>query len=167
MTRSQRLSDQPHAGRCAGCGALLAHDQRYCVNCGTRRGPLPPDVEAMIRDLRHVSPVALAAPEGAEEVSDRWQLPTPRVASLCVMAMLSFGVIAGSLSQPGGAESLARTLVVSLSPPAPQQVASVAGDNGGGGGGSSGGGGPATITETITQPAPTTSAGGGSSAGSG
>ena len=26
---------------CSACEAALAHDQRYCVECGARRGPLP------------------------------------------------------------------------------------------------------------------------------
>jgi hypothetical protein len=83
------------------------------------------------------------------------QLPTPRVASLAVMAMLSFGVVAGSLSAPGGVEALAHTLVVSVSPPAATTPAIA--DTGGGGGGG-GGGSQQAVTETITEPAPSSPA---------
>ncbi|HEY2317271.1 MAG TPA: hypothetical protein VGH67_03155, partial [Solirubrobacteraceae bacterium] len=50
----------PHAGSgtgCAHCGARLATDQRYCVSCGTRRGPLPAAVESTLHDMR-AAPVA-------------------------------------------------------------------------------------------------------------
>ena len=29
---------QPVTERCTGCGKPLAEDQRYCLNCGKRRG---------------------------------------------------------------------------------------------------------------------------------
>jgi len=29
------------AGGCAGCGAVLASDQEYCLECGARRQPPP------------------------------------------------------------------------------------------------------------------------------
>ncbi|MFZ1993975.1 MAG: alkaline phosphatase family protein, partial [Solirubrobacteraceae bacterium] len=79
-----------------------------------------------------------------------------RVASLAVMAMLSFGVVAGSLTGPGGVEALARSIVVSVNPPAAPAPAPA--PTGGGGGGGGGGAGPQrAITETITQPAPPSS----------
>src|SRR5947209_767055 len=96
---------------CTNCGAPLATDQRYCVSCGTRRPALPAAVEATLRDMAtppsapEIEPVA--PPEPRPPFAR--QLPTPRVASLAVMAMLSFGVVAGSLSGPGGVEALART----------------------------------------------------------
>ncbi|MFZ1994308.1 MAG: hypothetical protein WAU75_09375, partial [Solirubrobacteraceae bacterium] len=37
---------------CASCGARLATDQRYCLTCGTRRGPLPAAVESTLREMR-------------------------------------------------------------------------------------------------------------------
>src|ERR1700733_13681068 len=42
----------PSAGRCTSCASRLASDQRYCVNCGTRRGPLPARVEATLGEMR-------------------------------------------------------------------------------------------------------------------
>lgn len=35
---TQELLGAPHADRCTNCDAPLASDQRYCVNCGERRG---------------------------------------------------------------------------------------------------------------------------------
>ena len=84
------------------------------------------------------------------------QLPTPRVASLAVMAMLAFGVVAGSLSGPGGVEALAKTFVVSLAPPAATTPGAPVADSGGNGGGGGGGGSQETITETVTEPAAAT-----------
>jgi len=156
-------------GRCSSCDAPLAHDQRYCLNCGTRRGPLPARVDAMIRGQRQVEPVFVAergepSTDEPQDPPGRRALPTPRVASLAVMAMLVFGVVAGSLTGPGGVESLARTLVVSVSPPAapPSQSSQLQASSGGGG--SSSGSPPAAVTETITEPAPASAGGAGAGA---
>ena len=167
-----------HAGHCANCGAALAHDQRYCLTCGTRRGPLPRVMDGTLRELRAPEMPSALVPVGAAVADDEepdepvssspgWlpaiSLPTPRVASLAVMAMLSFGVVAGSLTAPGGIDALAKTFVVSVTPSShpPQPIA---GNTGGGGGG----GGPQTQqTITVTSPAPTTPAGTTSSGGGG
>ncbi len=41
MSDATRPLDRPAFGPqgepCANCGALLARDQRYCLECGTRR----------------------------------------------------------------------------------------------------------------------------------
>src|ERR1700761_4729277 len=119
------MDKDDHSGRsmsvgrdCANCGAHLAHDQRYCIRCGTRRGPLPASVESTLLEMRTAPVVVVPEPEPDPRPPFPRQLPTPRVASLAVMAMLSFGVVAGSLSAPGGVEALAHTFVVSVSPPA-------------------------------------------------
>ena len=36
---------------CRECGAQLAHDQRYCVSCGTRRGALPAHVAGLFAGI--------------------------------------------------------------------------------------------------------------------
>jgi hypothetical protein len=146
---------------CANCGARLATDQRYCLSCGTRRGPLPAPVESTLHEMR-AAPVAAAlvpvpvVPPPPPRAPFGLAMPTPRVASLLVMAMLSFGVVAGSLTGPGGVEALAHSFVVSLPPVTSASVATAAGSGSEGGGGSSGGGGGSqqAITETVTEPAP-------------
>ena len=99
---------------CANCGSRLATDQRYCVQlrhparAAARPGGLDPARDARVRVPP--TPVIEKLPPPAAEPRPPLglTLPTPRVASLAIMAMLSFGVVAGSLTQPGGVEALAR-----------------------------------------------------------
>jgi hypothetical protein len=55
----------PAAGsgdKCSNCGATLAHDQRYCVNCGERRGQSTlPKVEP-VTEVRSTRTRSSAAP---------------------------------------------------------------------------------------------------------
>jgi hypothetical protein len=130
---------------CAECDARLAHDQRYCVECGARRGPLPPDVAPMIGAIHEQGPAA-ALPVGApladslaemDEPRIAFQMPGPRAAAVAVMCMLGFGVIVGSLA--GGATpatlAAAPLIVVGLTQPATTapaaQVVTSADDSGG------------------------------------
>ena len=102
---------------CADCGATLGSDQRYCLECGARRAPLPPLVAAQIGALdfrarrddaesRPSAGAAAAAAAAAEgETPDRPTLeerfmPTPRVAAIAVMGLLAFGVFLGSATSP-------------------------------------------------------------------
>ena len=97
------------ADRCADCQARLSHDQRYCVECGTRRGPLPAQIAGVIGALREQGPAPALAPETPRSVLDpanaprgpQFAMPGPRAAAVAVMGMLGFGVIVGSLA--GGA----------------------------------------------------------------
>jgi hypothetical protein len=97
----------------------LAHDQRYCLDCGARRGPLPAAVAAIIDEMhqrghRDARPAAAVA---ADEPAPRLRpMPSPRTASVALMALLAFGVVVGSLTATGGVESLADTLVLADSP---------------------------------------------------
>ena len=60
--RTRELATAPAAeDRCGACGAPLAHDQRYCVECGERRGrsrfPVAqPATEVRARRARTVRP---------------------------------------------------------------------------------------------------------------
>ena len=160
------------AGRCSQCGALLAHDQRYCVHCGARRGPLPLAVAATLGELREPGAIAMAgvaADADGAPAPPAWRMPAPRTVSFAVMAMLAFGVVAGSLTTPGGVAALARTFVLSL-PTATQPIAVAsipssghgAGGGGAGGGGGGGGGSPSASSaapaqqQTVTVTASTT-----------
>ncbi|HEX3608702.1 MAG TPA: alkaline phosphatase family protein [Solirubrobacterales bacterium] len=97
-----------HGSGCASCGAALAASQRYCLECGERRGPLP---TAVAKWLSIVEPAAAAdaaapsAPAPAGEPSDDEALatrymPEPRTAAVAVMALLAFGVLLGGLTGP-------------------------------------------------------------------
>jgi hypothetical protein len=103
--------------RCAGCGGTLSSNQRYCLECGVRHGPLPPLVARRIEALRkrgrpggakaNGSVAALADPgapsdgDGQPEKADRWDfMPSPQVAAVAVMALLAAGVVLGSVTSP-------------------------------------------------------------------
>jgi len=91
--------------RCGDCGSRLACDQRYCVECGTRRGPLSPALAQLIGVTPddEVGRAAQIADELAdEEASPRVEIgmPSPLVAGLAVMALLAMGVLLGSAVSP-------------------------------------------------------------------
>jgi phosphatidylinositol-3-phosphatase len=104
------------AEACAGCGVALSASQRYCLECGARRGPLPPVVAKRIDALMKSkdpdatdeggSPIAptdpAAAKEGEEaEETGYWRfMPSPQVAAVAVMALLAAGVVLGSVTSP-------------------------------------------------------------------
>jgi hypothetical protein len=128
--------------RCAHCQALLADDQRYCVECGTRRGGLPLAIAERIRAiltrgdvaaLRARSGFAAAAAATAGDPAPapgdpapaaagsalRWRsMPSPRASAVAIMAMLAFGVVIGSLAS-SSAETGPIILAVAPRPAAP------------------------------------------------
>jgi hypothetical protein len=130
--------------RCTDCGAALAVDQRYCLDCGRRISPLPANVAAYIDALehRHRRPAFVMAhePEAAEsELAPflPFAVPSARAAAVAVLGTLAFGTLLGS-----GATSLASSpIILAL-------------------------GGPATVAPpVVSNTAPTTSGGGGAGAG--
>ena len=158
---SDHGTDQPSALRCAGCASPLAHDQRYCVECGTRRGPSPlrpdeTDEEPVASELPDPDPTAPA--QEPEPVSGLALIgghtASPRAIAVAVLAMLAFGVIVGSFTGSGGISlAAARRLLIAISP-----FSSASGSSSGGGGGGGGGGGSITSTSTSTTPSPATPA---------
>jgi hypothetical protein len=99
---------------CDECGAALAHDQRYCVECGARRGPLHPAVGAAFEGPDRPAP-------SPEPTDASWieglTMPTPRAAAVAVMGLLAFGVLVGSLVSPTGTSEAASPVIVAVSPP--------------------------------------------------
>ncbi len=117
----------PAGAGCSSCGAAFSGDQRYCLRCGTRRGPLPPAIAAGIAELmrRDRGEEESASPDPEEESSaSPGFMPTPRVAAAAVMGMLAFGVFLGSatsqLAQSAGLQSI--LLEVSAPPPEAEEV---------------------------------------------
>jgi hypothetical protein len=184
---------------CGECGSSIEPGQRYCLQCGARRGQLPLRVAGTLGALYErgrppivAEPVAEPEaepatesepepePEAAEDAPpDRlnWRvplgpkLPTPRAASMAVLAMLGFGVILGSLGHVSVQElASAPSLILNLPTGGGSSGPSAGGPSGGSGGGGGSGG---QQTQTITVgggTAPGFSAGtgsGGTSSGSG
>jgi hypothetical protein len=189
--------DSQSTQHCVNCHARLAHDQRYCVECGTRRGSLPAAIERIVAKIQERGSDAAPLPgRGAtpgrrkgRAGRARWAglgttggfggaargrrpglwSPNPISASLAVMAMLGFGVIVGDIS---GAQTLIdaaspRSIVVDLPPSAPATTPVVNAPT------SSGGGSSTTTTATFasatsaTPASTTTTSGSGSTPASG
>ena len=159
----------PAADRCAECQARLAHDQRYCMECGARRGPLPAQIGGLIGaflEQRPRPPHPASLPPGtplAESILDpapaprgpQMTMPGPRAAAAAVMGMLGFGVIVGSLVGGTSLATLASAplIVVGLGHTTPRAatVQSAAGSEVSGGGGGSGGGAAAAAPAATAQ----------------
>src|SRR5579875_1029996 len=101
-------STRAGAGRCPACDQPLAHDQRYCVNCGARRGALPAAITARLRELSRQdanAPAATSAPAG-ESADERLLgpgprqardvLPPARAAAVSILLMLGLGAVFGA-----------------------------------------------------------------------
>lgn len=109
--------------RCSECGAHLAHDQRYCLDCGARRGALPAAVVELIEVATNRVRQPLDAWRDGGQPPD-WDepaglsMPTPTVAAVAVMALLAFGVLVGSAVSPVAPSTAATPTLVALAPPA-------------------------------------------------
>jgi hypothetical protein len=92
------LGDEGDA--CAECGAGLATDQRYCLNCGTRRGAARLDYEPMLfgNAAAAAGPAMAAAGPGASgriPAVREWN-PITAVGAIAVLGvMLLLGVLIG------------------------------------------------------------------------
>jgi phosphatidylinositol-3-phosphatase len=152
--------------------------QRYCLECGARRGQLSSRVAGTIGALYEqgrppVMPVPEPEPEVAEEPPPRlnWRtplgprMPTPRAASMAVTAMLGFGVILGSLGHVS-VQQLASAPSLILNLPTGGS-SSPSGGSSAGGGGSGGGSGGGTQVQTVTVGGGTAPGAGGGSASTG
>jgi len=131
-------SDDGGAGKaCAECGAALSASQRYCVECGTRRGPLPAVVANRVGALKergrrrdtetNGTPVSPADPTPGEldqaEEKDAWGfMPSPQVAAIVVMALLAAGVILGSVTNPLAQGAGAASIILEMGEPAGEEA---------------------------------------------
>jgi hypothetical protein len=120
-------------GNCSNCKARLAVDQRWCVECGTRRGPVSPAMQALIagaipESLLAAAPVdpELAAAASTPVSRPIFSLPTPRAAAVAVTGLLAFGVLLGSVVSPTAESSAESPIVVAVAPPAAAPAAAPA-----------------------------------------
>ena len=130
--------EQRRVSVCAECRAPLAHDQRYCVECGARRDLLARSIGDLLAFGRGetAAPVAGSSPavpplapqrsragrdaarRGTPVFWPRLAWPTPSAAAVAVMALLAFGVLVGAAASPLGASDASSPILVAVSPPA-------------------------------------------------
>ena len=97
----ETLREQPASGEqgapCARCGTPLAHDQRYCLECGHRRAEVRlPFIDVLEQRFRRQ--VGGTLPPVSTTTARRWQ-PTPVAAGAAVAALflaVGLGVLIGS-----------------------------------------------------------------------
>ncbi len=125
--QGQKQSQPPPVGRsaggfeprCANCSAALAHDQRYCVECGARTGPLPHTIAERIAAATRLRLTSAGSPASdadsnaghvaTEPTRAAWAtrlLPgglarfAPSAMAVSVMSPLCFGVVIGAEVSP-------------------------------------------------------------------
>jgi hypothetical protein len=91
---------------CAQCGAALAADQRYCLNCGWRRGE--PRVDYATQVMPQAAPAAQGGPAPAAPPAPGFQQsPLFAVGTIALLGiMLLLGVLIGK-DDDGGAQTVA------------------------------------------------------------
>jgi hypothetical protein len=140
------------ARHCEACGSPLAHDQRYCLLCGTRAGGRGPQLEALIERVREragpdragvtAATAAAAGPASDSGAAHRAQaprswprLPGPWVSVLLVLVFVGFGALLGDAGAGTGRLTAATPSLKVLVPPSPGTNASTGGGSAGRGSG--------------------------------
>lgn len=101
------MTDDPN---CRKCGAQLAEDQRYCLNCGTRRGEPRIDFRQYEAPAQRPAEPAPASPEAASPQRD--YTPLAAVGGIAVLGvMLLIGVLIGKGDGGGTAPAPAPVVV--------------------------------------------------------
>jgi hypothetical protein len=87
---------------CQECGSPLAADQRYCLNCGKRRGGPRVDYTQVVGDAKGDTPEPGTPPQGAsavaaaDEKGERDYAPLAAVGGIAILGlMLLVGVLIG------------------------------------------------------------------------
>jgi hypothetical protein len=113
-------SEQPtksnEAETCPECGWGLAHDQRYCLNCGWRRGGARVDFETQI--MRSGQPATAGGPPATGGAQQQW---TPAFAILAIAllgVMLLLGVLIGKKGD-NGTQTVAASAPATTTTPTP------------------------------------------------
>jgi hypothetical protein len=124
--------EQPNLGNegdsCPECGSALATDQRYCLNCGWRRGDARVDYETKI--MGGGQPATAGAPVGAAGATGPQWTPVVAIGAIAVLGvMLLLGVLIGkkdnSTTQTVAAQA-APTTTAAAAAPAPDATATTA-----------------------------------------
>jgi hypothetical protein len=118
--------------QCAGCGAMLVEDQRYCLQCGSRRGKprldftafwpgLSPTGARPERDAAHANTPEAAA--GRIWFAGGWGAsgaPSRRLVGVLAACVLTAGIVAGAAlgpapsGSPADAATLAQRAIAAL-----------------------------------------------------
>jgi len=93
------VADPTHT--CTECGTSLAPDQRYCLNCGHRRGELPGPVAGTVgaSATKGNGPGAAGSAQvpKSKDGEEGWSwMPSPQAIAIAVIGMLALGVGLGS-----------------------------------------------------------------------
>ncbi len=100
--------EQPNLGNqgetCPECGSALAADQRYCLNCGFRRGEARVDYTTQV--MRDGQPATAGGPAGATAANPQWT-PVVAIFAIAVLGvMLLLGVLIGNGKGAAGAATV-------------------------------------------------------------
>jgi hypothetical protein len=145
-------------GPCSSCGAQLAIDQRYCVECGQRVGP------------PLALPYALPASVGEQPAATGWlsALPVPvQTASIFAALALGFGVVVGTAISPNLNSILASPGGPSVVVEQPSTQSPTAGAGGGGSGPAAPAPAPSPVAVASAPTFPASSGGGAAGGGGG
>jgi len=132
--KDDQVPDPAGRATCTECGNPLAPDQRYCLNCGARRGRLPGAVASTLGALGAKGKgIAAAAgakgskPKGAgdgEKGGWSW-MPSPPAIAIAVIGMLALGVGLGSAMSEVASSAPISTLILEYphhaATPAPEE----------------------------------------------
>jgi phosphatidylinositol-3-phosphatase len=104
-SEDDQIPEPAGRGNCSQCGKPLAADQRYCIDCGARRGLLPGAVAGTLAAVSSKGRSIAAAATGKAPKSDGdddddeggWSwMPSPPAIAIAVIGMLALGVGLGS-----------------------------------------------------------------------
>ncbi|HVC08165.1 MAG TPA: hypothetical protein VND98_11350 [Solirubrobacterales bacterium] len=103
-------------GQCPACGALMAADQRYCVECGQRRGdPRLPFMDAVVLMDTVIKGPRQAAPPPPPKKRRRMSANATLVAGIGTLLLaLGVGVLIGRSGERSGSSASTTPVVVKV-----------------------------------------------------
>lgn len=143
-----QTSAVPGGDQCANCGAPLAGDQRYCLQCGQRRGdPRLPFMDAVV--LMDAVQRSQQGPPPPPPAKKQRSGISPNAALITGIGVLLLALGLGVLIGRSGDNS-----TTASAPAAPQVITVNEGGGGSGGGNNEGGGGSTKGASTGSTKAP-------------
>ena len=118
-TPMDRPTFGPQGEPCAHCGSLLARDQRYCLECGTRRAGMGALLADVPDPRRPAAPVMTERTVPLAPAESPWRLDAGLLAGVgCLLLALLVGVLIGHNGAGGGDGKAAAPQVVTVAQPA-------------------------------------------------